>query len=219
MEDSQELLDAICDIFEEVGEEFINAGALAAHLTRKFAIKPAMSATRLIPIMQDLGIEVEIMKRGNRPTQGYTAADCLDARDLEDRVMKDPSILEAKPDPPKVSDTRDIDMDILKVYATELMSWIASIEPLWKSRINALKDERGFDDLLALASLVGWTLDNEGHMIVPSAPIFDAVQWNPGSKTCPICGTGYNEAYPGQATCGAYQCGKTYNASKREMVA
>jgi hypothetical protein len=56
--------------------------------------------------------------------------------------------------------------------------------------------------------------------------VFEDVDFEPpGERVCPIgpernpdCLGVYMQAYLGQATCGAYRCGKIYNARKAEMA-
>jgi hypothetical protein len=207
MDDKKAVLEAICDIFTTENEEWMAAGKIAAHLTERLNLRPPTTATILNGIMSGIGIEMETRKRGHRPTQGYSADMCRLFLENSDEVLD--SYIEVAPIQAQP------DGESLKRNASEVLTWISSLEPLWRDRIEALKQERGFDDIEALTSLCGYTLDNSLHMIVPKHPILEGVPWQADEKNCPECGVSYHEKYPSQATCGAYQCGKSYNEKLR----
>ena len=215
MKDNQAILDGICRIFESEDKDWLPAGLIAAHLTKNLSIKPPLTATRLKPIMDDMQIEMTTRTMGHRPTQGYLLEDCKLQKEAESIEFVPQTYPDSSyPDP----QPQQIDRDILNVYAAEIIRWMRHLEPVWDDRIDALKAERGFNDLLTLISLAAWTLDQEAHMIVPAMDIFDHSSWHPDGSTCPECGKNYKESYPGQATCGDYHCGKSYNAKRNTIT-
>ena len=94
--------------------------------------------------------------------------------------------------------------------ANILVPFIKELDPLWADYIEVMRAERGFDNLQIMAALVGYTLDQAGHMWVPQHPFFFDTHKPAGSKSpCKQCGLDFIAPYPGAQLCGN-DCAYTY---------
>lgn len=100
----------------------------------------------------------------------------------------------------------------LEQMAETLLRWISSVDPAWQQRIQALRDEKKFTALQAIASMVGRVLDHHQHLQIPHNPLFDTQDMRPLSekRMCSICGEWYRPRYAGQPCCLKVECGTEY---------
>lgn len=93
--------------------------------------------------------------------------------------------------------------DNLEKAAKFLLAHIGSLDPTWKSRLEILKSERGFTDVQALGSMVGYALERGEHLLCPTHPYFEPDYHGAATGDVAICACGqaYKVAYPGQPYC------------------
>jgi hypothetical protein len=99
----------------------------------------------------------------------------------------------------------------LRKAAKFLATYIASLSPEYGDRLQILKDERGFDDLQALGSIVCASLDRGEHMLIPSHSLFASIEPIHGTGehvNCP-CGKQFTSQYPGENRC-SNECAVKY---------
>jgi hypothetical protein len=84
-----------------------------------------------------------------------------------------------------------------------LLDWIASLDPAWKDRIAALREERHTDPLQTIAILACYTLESGQHMQIPIIEqLLDGFTPAGATAICVVCEKEYTLAYPGQPFCG-----------------
>src|SRR6266851_2219722 len=87
--------------------------------------------------------------------------------------------------------------------AQKLLTWVASLDPSWTEKIQAVKEERHSNALNTIAILVCNTLETETYLETPILPQLQD-DFVPAGQTaeCRGCGNSYVLAYPGQPACG-----------------
>lgn len=125
---------------------------------------------------------------------------------------------EDKPDEPEDKldeEEEQVGVEALECYldkcAKAVLDWVQSLDPDWGYLVQALKEERGFDDKAVLASLAGYVLDNRLHMIVPQNESLQGVHWTMEDQICPVCKSVYQMSYPGQQACLDPECGRIFH--------
>lgn len=91
-----------------------------------------------------------------------------------------------------------------------VIAWLRSFDATWSERLDALMTERAFTPTVAVASLIGWVLDQGLHMATPRTDAFEALVLGVvGEAVCAECGATFTRPYPSAPTC-SNACGSAY---------
>lgn len=86
--------------------------------------------------------------------------------------------------------------------AEHLVSWIGTLDPMWKERLTIMRAERGFTASQMLGTCAAYVLDESLHMILVPHEALQPNPWRVGEQMrCQGCETLFNPKYPGQPFC------------------
>jgi len=94
------------------------------------------------------------------------------------------------------------DRERLEQCATELFTFVCSLDPMWAERAKITMQEKGYSHLQLFGAWMGQVLDAGSHMLSPPHKFFEQGFNAAGAeRECDACGRTFKVGFAGQICC------------------